>query len=405
MKLTLAPPVVVAFAFAAASANCLPAQQPFFSNSQPDLPNGLGTSHSIFSSLTSSLSSLFAPRLVQTASDEDPYWTTELGKHFLLYRGKKFMDITDHQELGSLSSTRTFSAPSFPKEVKYKKELKPAFDEISDKGPRKHLESFTAFRTRYYKSETGRQSQKWLLKTVQDIASEKKEITVKEFPHSWGQNTVILHVPGRNKTLTESRGVTILGAHQDSTNFFPFLAAPGSDDDGSGTVTIIEALRVLLKSGWQPESDVEWHWYSAEEGGLLGSQEVAASYEQANTKVYAMLQQDMTAFVKAGTEEVVGIVGDFVDASLAEFVTLLVKAYLDIPPVETKIGYAASDHASWSKIGAPSAFAIEATYQNSNLQRIHTSSDRFDIPEYSFPHLLQFVRLSTAFAVELGGWA
>lgn len=68
----------------------------------------------------------------------------------------------------------------------------------------------------------------------------------------------------------------------------------------------------------------------------------------------------MTAFVKAGTDEVVGIVSDFVNTNLAEFLKVLVDAYLDIPYVDTKIGYAASDHASWSKIGAPSAFAIEA---------------------------------------------
>lgn len=100
------------------------------------------------------------------------------------------------------------------------------------------------------------------------------------------------HIPGRNASATAARGVTILGAHQDSTNFLPFLAAPGADDDGSGTVTILEALRALVTAGFQPESDVEWHWYSAEEGGLLGSQEVAAEYERQGTKVRAMLQQD-----------------------------------------------------------------------------------------------------------------
>jgi hypothetical protein len=38
--------------------------------------------------------------------------------------------------------------------------------------------------------------------------------------------------------------ITIVGAHQDSMNYKNvFDAAPGADDDGSGTVTILEALR------------------------------------------------------------------------------------------------------------------------------------------------------------------
>jgi len=38
-------------------------------------------------------------------------------------------------------------------------------------------------------------------------------------------------------------------------------------------------------------------------------------------------------------------------------------------------------------------------------QNIHTGNDRMDIEGFSFEHLVQFVRLSSAFAVELGGWA
>ncbi|PWY97563.1 Zn-dependent exopeptidase [Testicularia cyperi] len=373
---------------------------------------------SMFGSLASAFRGAFEARLVQTAADSEPYWTTELGKQLLFYRGVNFMDVTDHQDLGMISSAAATAAASFgngevKKQTEFPKKLahtdvlkKKVYPEISEKGPRAHLEKFTSFHTRYYKSATGRQSQAWLLSTVTSLVEEyKKFISVREFPHPWGQNSIILSVKGANSTLTKHRGVTILGAHQDSTNLFPFFAAPGADDDGSGTVTIIETLRVLLKSGWRPESDVEWHWYSAEEGGLLGSQAVAQSYERAATKVHAMLQQDMTAFVKAGTTETVGLVSDFVSTPLTTFIASLVDEYLDIGYTETKLGYAGSDHASWSKIGADSAFAIEATFENSNLKRIHTSQDTFDYPEFSFAHLMQFVRLSAAFVVELAGWA
>ena len=116
-----------------------------------------------------------------------------------------------------------------------------------------------------------------------------------------------------------------------STNVWPFLPAPGmclnrsaipqcihvtlaagADDDGSGSVTILESYRALISSNFRPVRPVEFHWYSAEvrkftavlhieliadpmapamqEGGLLGSQAVASAYEARSANVYAMSQ-------------------------------------------------------------------------------------------------------------------
>lgn len=409
MKLTIP---IAAVAVALTSVSALPVET---NGGVQDVISTGGFAGSLFGGFASSLRDMFAARLVQTSATEEPYWTTELGKQLLWYRGIHFMDLTDTPDLGQLNAARlqaegaplSFTqASKFPSKLAHKSQLKAVFSHISQEGPRKHLEKFTSFHTRYYKSETGRQSQAWLFKTVSDLVKDHSFfIKVQEFPHPWGQNSILLKVKGTNSTLTASKGVTILGAHQDSTNLFPFFAAPGADDDGSGTVTIIEALRVLLEEKWRPETDVEFHWYSAEEGGLLGSQAVAQSYERANTKVHAMLQQDMTAFVKQGTQETVGLVADFVSTPLTQFIAQLVDEYLHIGYTHTKLGYAGSDHASWTKIGADSAFAIEATFENSNLKRIHTTSDTFDYPEFSFDHLMQFVRLSASFVVELAGWS
>ena len=42
------------------------------------------------------------------------------------------------------------------------------------------------------------------------------------------------------------------------------MVLQGADDDGSGTVTILEAYRALLASDFKPNRAVEFHWYSAE---------------------------------------------------------------------------------------------------------------------------------------------
>jgi Zn-dependent M28 family amino/carboxypeptidase len=82
-----------------------------------------------------------------------------------------------------------------------------------------------------------------------------------------------------------------IGAHQDSKNYHePLARAPGADDDGSGTVTILAAFRALVRAGVRPGVPVEFHWYAAEEGGMLGSREVARAYYEQGVPVAAMTQ-------------------------------------------------------------------------------------------------------------------
>ncbi|KJA30105.1 hypothetical protein HYPSUDRAFT_210903 [Hypholoma sublateritium FD-334 SS-4] len=333
-----------------------------------------------------------------------PVWMTELEKIQAKAQGIKFFDITDTQDLGHSSSARFQSKFSFP--VPNNTEtVQSIIKTLSTDGLKENLERFSCFRTRYYRSDTGKQSQQWLLSKIAEIttkyASEslREIITASEFPHSWGQNSIILRIEGSSKS---DDGVVIIGAHQDSTNMWPFLAAPGADDDGSGSVTILESYRALIAADFRPLRTVEFHWYSAEEGGLLGSQAVAKDYETRSVNVLAMSQFDMTAWVKRGTREEVGIISDFTDEDLTAFNKALVDLYLNIPYVVTKCGYACSDHASWRKAGYPSSFTIESSFENSN-KNIHSVNDRIDISdEFSFDHMLEFSKLAVAFAVELG---
>lgn len=114
------------------------------------------------------------------------------------------------------------------------------------------------------------------------------------------QNSVIARI--ETEPVSKDKEILIIGAHQDSLNYaLPFYRAPGSDDDGSGTVTNMQILRSLIEHDFLPPSDIaiEFHWYAAEEGGLLGSQDIAAAYEKAEKKVKAMFQMDSTCIYPA----------------------------------------------------------------------------------------------------------
>ena len=115
-----------------------------------------------------------------------------------------------------------------------------------------------------------------------------------------------------------------------------------------------------------------------------------------------MLQQDMTGYIAgtlaAGKPEAVGVITDFVDPGLTTFIKQVITAYCDIPYVETKCGYACSDHASASKAGYPSAFVIESEFGDSD-KRIHTMEDKLELLD--FGHMRQHAKLTLGLAYEL----
>ena len=262
--------------------------------------------------------------------------------------GVNFMDITNNPDLGTsmVTEARKQKTVTFPKKPAYNDSLAPLLRDLKQENMHKNLEKFTSFHTRYYKSTSGAQSSAWLYQKVNETITQsgaaKYGAFVKTFEHPWGQNSVIATIPGK------SEKTVVIGAHQDSINLFlpSILAAPGADDDGSGTVTILEALRVLLQSetinGGNASNTIEFQWYSAEEGGLLGSQAIFSAYEKAGRDVKAMLQQDMTGYthktLEAGEPESVGVITDYVNADLTDFVKKIITEYCSIPYVLTKCG-------------------------------------------------------------------
>ncbi|KAM0258578.1 hypothetical protein ACHAQJ_003749 [Trichoderma viride] len=344
-----------------------------------------------------------AKYLVQLGPDTQK-WVTEEDKWELRRGGQRFMDITDTQDLGS-TVVQARGSVEFPRKCVKQDEVGKLAGHLSKDEMHKNLEKLTSFHTRYYKSDYGRQSSEWVLDRVNQIikdAGADGAVTAEAFSHSWPQTSTIARIPG------QTNHTVIIGAHQDSMNLWlpSILAAPGADDDGSGTVTIMEVFRTLLEAKdvvkGRAKNTVEFHWYSAEEGGLLGSQAIFRSYEKERRVVKAMLQQDMTGYIQgtldASKPESVGVITDFVDPGLTTFIKKVIDEYCDIPWVETKCGYACSDHASASKAGYPSAFVIESAFEDSD-QHIHGTEDL--IKYLSFDHMLQHAKMTLGLVYEL----
>ncbi|CCH46258.1 putative secreted protein [Wickerhamomyces ciferrii] len=343
-------------------------------------------------------------RLIVTSEDSAPIKVTEDHKMKLRRSGVKFMDITNHQSWFAATSKEKVPVPvyNYPTNVSYPKEVSNLITDIKLENLHDNLANFSSFYSRYYKSENGFKSATWLFTKLQEITSlTENNITVEKFKHEWQQFSIIVRIPG-SKT-PENR--VVVGAHQDSTNLlFPTLMkAPGADDDGSGVTTNLEALRILVESGFQPENTVEFHFFSAEEGGLLGSLDIFTDYKSKGHKVVSVLQQDMTGYIQKtldnDVKEHVGVITDYVSAPFTDFIKLVIDSYLSIPYIETKCGYACSDHASALQNGYPSSFVIESDFQYTNPY-IHSTSDTLD--RLSFHHIAEFTKLVLGYTYELG---
>ncbi|KAG8685510.1 hypothetical protein FRC08_013074 [Ceratobasidium sp. 394] len=232
-------------------------------------------------------------RLIQTSDDAAPFWATEQDKLDLRKQRKNFFDLTETYHLEEAMKAKkihaiveraTFPAPSHAAQVNA------IIATLSTTNMNSYLSTLTAFNNRYYKASTGLDASNSIYNTLTSFANGKAGVTVTKFSHSWTQQSIIAKIAG---TSTSS---VILGAHEDSINLrSPSTGrAPGADDDGTGTVNLMEVFRAIVASGFKPTRTLEFHFYSGEEGGLLGSQAIATNYKSAVKSVYAYLNLDMT---------------------------------------------------------------------------------------------------------------
>ncbi|ESK97804.1 aminopeptidase [Moniliophthora roreri MCA 2997] len=337
-------------------------------------------------------------RLLSLEEGADPVWKTEEEKLDLMRQGVKFFDVTEvYEDLQKFPAVKapaaTFPSPS------HQSAVRPILSTLSTSNMQSSLSSLTAFNNRYYTASTGAEASNWILSKVQGYASGRSDITVSLYKHSWTQSSVIAKIAG----TSASSPVTILGAHLDSINLNNPSSgrAPGADDDGTGTVNLIEAFRALIAAGFKPSTPLEFHWYSGEEAGLLGSQAIATSYKNSRVNVKAMIEFDMTGYFKPGSTEVIALEADYIDSGLNTFMRSIISSYSSLPAAnDTPCGYACSDHASWYRAGYPTAMPFEAITGNDN-PNIHSTSDTTSVNGFSWSHSLEFTKVAVAAAYEL----
>ncbi len=273
-----------------------------------------------------------------------------------------------------------------------------AVSQVSEQNLAETVKWLSSFPTRYNKGPRPNDH-------IPAVADRLKKLTAgAKFPvkidlidhKSTPQKSIRLRIEGKSRPSE----IVVLGGHLDSIAM-DWLgagkAAPGADDNASGSANLIEAVRILAK-GEQPERSIEFFWYAGEESGLLGSGEIARSYKSNKADVIGVLQLDMTLFPGDG-EFVLGSMNDFTSAWLREYFRGLNEMYIKAKIMEDKCGYGCSDHASWHRQGYPALMPFESSFRRSNRD-IHTKNDVIN-KESNFRHSAMFSKIAVAFALDL----
>ncbi len=105
-------------------------------------------------------------------------------------------------------------------------------------------------------------------------------------------NVIAVH-PGTNPDLEPQ--TYIIGGHLDSINNWGG-AAPGADDNGSGSAVTIEAARIM--SQYSFERTIRFALWGAEEQGLHGSSYYASNIDETEEQLLGKLNYDMVGYAE-----------------------------------------------------------------------------------------------------------
>ncbi|KAF6829319.1 trichothecene c-15 hydroxylase [Colletotrichum musicola] len=324
-------------------------------------------------------------RLVKTSEADPGSWVTEEGKDQLVADGIGFFDITDieDEEVLTILSTPPSELRSlhrrqitYPTELSHQDRANCLIPRISTDGPQLWLKNMTEFWNRHYRSVNGTLAAAWMFELVGEIAGSNPLIEVTQFPHSaFDQPSVIARITGASDELV------IVSAHFDSTGGSATARGPGADDNGSGVVVIMEALRIFADARYKPENTLEFHFFAGEEGGMLGSKDVFADYKAKNKTVLAMMNQDMAGYSPSGK---ISIFTDYADPGLTAYCRLIAEEYTG-ETTQDVCGYACSDHGSAYANGFPAAYVCDEPVKTAT-RWIHSPWDVYETIQWDAIH-------------------
>ena len=180
----------------------------------------------------------------------------------------------------------------------------------------------------------------------------------------------VFNVVGEIKGATKPNEYVVLSAHFDS-----WEGHSGATDNGTGTLTMMEAMRILRTVFPRPSRTILVGHWSGEEQGLNGSGSFAADHPEIVSGLQFAFNQDN------GTGRIVSIGPSVMPengARLASYMSQMPREATQWIRLQPPAMYSGgSDHVSWLCRGAPAA-NLNALSWDYGYTTWHTNRDSFD---------------------------
>jgi len=167
--------------------------------------------------------------------------------------------------------------------------------------------------------------------------------------------------------------IYIICGHFDSISEDPWHNAPGADDDGSGTATVMEAARVL--KDYVLESTVKFITFWGEEIGLVGSYHYASEAYANGMDIRGVFCFDMVAYREDPSYRF--YIFPLNSEGLADLWISACEWYTSLIPLKTSTGAGYSDFYYFMVYGYPATRCRDNHYASDNPY-FHTSGDRIE---------------------------
>ena len=201
------------------------------------------------------------------------------------------------------------------------------------------------------------------------------DIEVKWIKGPVPQYNVVADIPG----IEKPDEMVIVCGHFDSWNG---PGSQGANDNGTGSVTALEAARILSTSKVKPKRTIRFILWSGEEQGLLGSRGYVEKHRKEMDKISAVLNDDGGSNYQGGYQGI-----EAMKPMMEKAFAPTVRAFPNLP-MEFSVQAAmpsggSSDHAPFNWVGVPGFFTIEKGKQDYGFVW-HTQNDRYEyaVPEY-----------------------
>jgi hypothetical protein len=254
------------------------------------------------------------------------------------------------------------------------------------------LQRLVDFKTRFTYSDSCRAAELYVRSFFQGLGFEAEF-----FPYQVGKNTFNDVIGTQIGTVYPDK-VYIICGHLDSMSEFPLSAAPGADDNGSGSTGVLMAAELL--SRYEFESTIKYICFTGEEQGLWGSEKWVEEAVNQGLDIAGVINLDMISYMDSPTPDITVIINyDPKSKAIADKMIANSRYYSEATFYMVQSPHSSgSDHFYFWYYGYPAVFGIE-TGTIHGYPYYHTSKD---LPEQcSIKLLSETVKSSAATLIEL----